>query len=741
MEPRGTDWGAACLQALREHSLDRQASLEIEALAQEKDPELLLAGLVDFANRELNRERPASAVTAYQAVAENSSDFPELAAKARQRLGAIEGHGQTGVRVEYLLRDLAKHSADPAALLGMASAGWIYRAARAGGLSALVASPTARTWLSPTVRNVAAALFGFAFEVPTFALTTRAANEAFGKSQDWSAPALTRDLASGAMVLGGLKLGGAGSAWLERRALGALPSAWSLPSTPFQQGGMLAGIYLGHGVEELSGWRQSPAGATTLTDSLITLLQFNLAGRLLPHSLNKDLQRWEASVAMQNAKLGGRGTLFPPLTPLTPAIETGSMEASSSTTPGKWPSHLILSSSHENDGRGKAPPPSFPGYDSERSNSSRPPPVEHGVILRDALAWGSRQHRSSEDVTRMANFVEKIRVQMWDALNLYVDKPLSRALGQSKILYVRIKPGDGSIDDIHIELSATPTGREVHPDYVELTLDANQGRLTLHDLPSQAAMVHQMNLRGVDQSRSFLGYYRSLQAFETQALQSAHLVAAMPANVRSLVLQQETQFVRAMPASPPQVVPKIVRQPEAALTTTNLISYFPYIAEMARKEVDIYAEQAGIEGRNRQRLHGLVQKLLVGMRAREESQPKVSKYAFLNARMRPDPETPNKRIFELYLPNEAMKNPLRDDEVLFNLVRRPSSIGEDFAHLQHIYINADANGFPTREADRRFQNNLGIAFNLKIRLDSLSTESFNLAEAQEFMKANESEGE
>lgn len=736
MELRGTDWGAASLEALRGHSLDRQAELELEALTQEKDPELLLAGLVDFANREINRERPATALAAYQTVVEHGAEFPDIANKARQRLAAIDGRGETGARVEYLLRDVARHSADPATLLGMAAAGWVYRAARVGGLSNLIASPAARSWLSPGARNAAAALFGFALEVPTFTLTTRAANEVLGKSQDWSAAALTRDLASGAMVLGGLKLGGAGSAWLERRILGGMPTGSTLPNTLFQQGGMLAGIYLGHGAESLSGLRHSPDNATTLTDSLMTLLQFNLAGRLLPHGASRELRSLEARASMQNSTLG-RGPLLPPLSSILSGAEPALAQGPGS-SPAKLPLHLVLNSSFED---GKGPPSSSGAYESIRSSSSKPPPVEHGIILRDALAWGSRQNRSSDDVTRMANFVEQIRAAMWDALNLYVDKPLARALGQSRILYVRVKPVDGSLDNVQIELSATPTGRETHPDYIEFNLDANQGRLTLHDLPAQAAVYHRRQLQGVDQSRSFQGYYRSLQAFQTPALESAHLVAAMPANVRTLVLQQETQYARALPVSPPAAVPKFVRPAEAKLTTTNLVTYFPYIAEMARKEVDVFGEKAAIEGKHRQRLQGIVQKLLVGMHAREEVDPKVSKYAFLNARMRPDPETPNKRIFELYLPQEAMKHPLRDDEVLFNLVRRPSAIGEDFAHLQHIYINADENGFPTREADRRFQSQLGITFNLKIRLDSLSTESFDQVAAEEFMKANPIEPE
>ncbi len=716
---------AAYLAALGRQSLDPQAHRELDSLLKESDPELFFYGLIDFANREVNRDRPVSAALAYRIVADSAGSFPELSRKAQQRWNAIKGVGEVGPRVEFLLHNLIEEGADPAMIFGMASAGALYRVVRAGSLATLAGSPLARTWLSPATRSLAASALGFAFEAPTFTLATHAAHEALGRPQDWSAPALTRSLVSGALMLGGLKIGGGGAALLERQWIGRMSPGFRLPGSAFQQGGMLAGIYLGRGLEQASGLHEKLDGATTLVDSLLTLLQFNIAGRLTPRALNAELARWEMVSTVKNQNQSG-----PPsdLLQPTPALAlAGAAEAMDPKT-----GLLVLSSSHDDQGRG-SPPPSAP-RDSAHSISSKPP-SEHGTITSDALAWGSSQKRSSEDVTRMVTFIEKIRVEMWNALNLYVDKPLARALGQSKALYVRLRPVDGSLDNYQIELSATPTPREVHVDYIEWTFDANLGRLSLHQLPSQVSLLQRLQSKGVDQSRSFLGYYHSLRDFETSALQSAHMVAAMPANVRALVMQQATHYLRNV-AKAELAMPELVRTPQAVLTSTNLTKYFPYVAEMARQQVETFAEQSGIKDPHQQRLQALVQKLLVGLHAREVADPRVSRFSFLMARLGPDPEAPTRRIVEVLLPNESMKRPPKNDEVLFNLVRYPSALGDKFPYLHHIYLNTNPQGEPTRAADLRFQRALGITSNLKVQLDALSIETFDTAAAEQWLRDN-----
>jgi hypothetical protein len=717
---------AVYLAALGRQSLDPQAHRELDSLLKESDPELFFYGLIEFANREVNRDRPVSAALAYRIVAEDGAAFPELSRKARQRENALQGVGEVGPRVEFLLHNVVEEGADPAMIFGMVGAGAVFRAVRAGSLAVLADSPLAKTWLSPTTRSLAASALGFAFEAPTFTLGTHAAHEALGRPQDWSTPALARSLASGALMLGGLKIGGGGAALLERQWIGRMAPGLRLPGSAFQQGGMLAGIYLGRGIEQASGLHEKLDGATTLTDSLLTLLQFNIAGRLTPRFLNAELARWETASTAKNQNAAGprADSLLQP----RPALATAGAAAAMDPKTGL----LVLSSSHDDQGR-SSPPPSAP-RDSAHSISSKPP-AERGIITNDALAWGSSQKRSSEDVTRMVNFIEKIRVEMWNALNLYVDKPLARALGQSKTLYVRLRPVDGTLDNYQVELSATPTPREVHVDYVEWSFDANLGRLALNQIPSQVAFLQHLQSKGGDASRSFLGYYHSLRDFETSALQSAQMVAVMPANVRALVMQQATHYLRQI-ARANLAMPELVRTPQTVPTSTNLTNYFPYVAEMARQQVDAFADKANMQDRHRQRLQGLTQKLLVGLHARELADPRVSRFSFLMARLGPDPEEPTRRIIEVLLPNESMKRPPKNDEVIFNLVRYPSALADKFPYLHHVYLNTNPQGEATRAADLRFERALGLTSNLKIRLDALSIESFDTAAAEKWLSDN-----
>ncbi|HEX5033769.1 MAG TPA: hypothetical protein VFW62_04760 [bacterium] len=715
------------VEALARQSLGGQARRELASLLHEQDPELFFSGLIDFGNRELNRNRPASAALAYQLVAENAQDFPELSHKARQRWEGLQGIGAIGPRAEILLRDLVQQGADPAMLLGMTAAGLAYRAVRAGSLMSLAGSPLTQNWLSPASRGLAASAVGFAVEAPAFTLATLGAKEALGEAQDWSPSALGHSLASGALILGGLKLGGAGAALLERQVASRLATV-SLPRTPFQQGGMLAGIYLGHGLEQTSGLKEKVDGATTFVDALATLLHFNVAGRLTPHLLNKGLTHWE--VAANAANRSQPGTPSPELpSPIAVPALAGAVRGRDPKT-----DFIVLNSSHDDQGRNSPPPPSAP-RDSSHGISSKPP-SDQGIVTADALAWGTRQGRPSEDVNRMVKFVERIRAEMWNSLNLYVDKPLARALGQSKVLYVRVHTLEGGIDGYRIELSATPTPSKMEKDYVELAFDSNTGRLSLHDNPAQAAYFHRLKSKGVDLSQSFLGYYRSLGEFESSSLQSAKLVAHMPSNVRALVLQQATHYLRQVPKLEVSLPELATRQNPASIQSTHLVQFFPYVAEMARQEVDAFAAANGLQGKHRERLQALTQKLLVGLYTREAEDPKISRFSILIGRMRPDPEIPRQRIIEVLTMKESMLKQPKHDELMFNLVRSPSLTGDTYPYLYHVHLNTSPKGEPTRAADLRFQRDVGLASNLKIRMDSLSLETFDAAKAIEWLKQN-----
>ena len=280
---------------------------EWDSLARERDPRLLAEGLLNFAVREEQLGRLELAAEVYSLAAESDLD-PSVQSRARTRLDAIFGRGAAGPRAELLLRQLAGQASEPSALLAMGLAGSVFRLTRLAALSRLSGSATANFLTRGFGARTLASLAGFALEAPTFTFAGRLGSEALGRSQDWSASALRRDLASSYLVLGGLKFAGwASGATFERLALGG---GRERPLRMLaQQGGMLAGILFGHRLEEWTGLRPHLAGATLLTDSLAMLLQFHVAGRLSSQVMGSRFQAWEQGLEARSETLGRS---FPP---------------------------------------------------------------------------------------------------------------------------------------------------------------------------------------------------------------------------------------------------------------------------------------------------------------------------------------------------------------------------------------------------------------------------------------------
>ncbi|MCE9625676.1 MAG: PAS domain-containing protein [Deltaproteobacteria bacterium] len=226
-----------------------------------------------------------------------------IAPRAEARRAAILGSGPLGGRAEFLLQRLAQEACEPSTLLAMGVAGGIFRMTRLATLSRLSAGNSAGIFSRGLIARSAATLSGFALEAPTFTLTARLASEGLGRPQDWSSRSLGRDIASSYLVLGGLRAVGA----LTGSALQGLPRrVQELAPLRFiaNQGGMFGGIVLGHWLETRAGLRAPVPGATTLTDSLALLLQFNVGGRLSHAAFGENVARWERVLDAQSELLG-----------------------------------------------------------------------------------------------------------------------------------------------------------------------------------------------------------------------------------------------------------------------------------------------------------------------------------------------------------------------------------------------------------------------------------------------------
>ncbi len=388
---------------------DRTLRAELRALERETDPGLFYEGLLGLARRQEAAGRVDAAAELYAAVVQEADAVgavPSLTEdkrgrplriRAQEGLDAILGRGAFGPRAEFLLRNLARQSSDPAMLFAMGTAGAVFRMTRLATLSRLAGASQPGFLTQVLGAGRLASVAGFALEAPAFTLAARLGGEALGRSQDWNSSALGRDIASSYLVLGGLKLAGwaSGAAY---RTVGAGPrarpaAAWGsrggLPLQGlFQQAGMLGGILLGHSLEEQLGLRPHHDGATTLVDSLATLLQFNVAGRLTRQAFGNRFAAWERGLDLQSEALAraprgpgrdlGLGTL-----PVLAMAAAGRTSARSGRDREVLLPNIVLMSSQEGNGD-SSPPPSGPRLQvSPASHESGPVPRPAGSRAED----------------------------------------------------------------------------------------------------------------------------------------------------------------------------------------------------------------------------------------------------------------------------------------------------------------------------------------------------------------------
>ncbi|MCC7345083.1 MAG: hypothetical protein IT573_09095, partial [Deltaproteobacteria bacterium] len=269
---------------------------EWNSLRGESDPQLFGEGLLRFGH---SLEEGGDTVRAAELYAEiararETAAYPGLRRRAEERLELLSGRGSFGARSEFMLRRLAQGAADPAAIFAMGAAGALYRVTRLATLARVTATPTAGVLTRGLGARALAGFAGFAVEAPAFTLASRLAGRALGREQEFSLGALARDTASGYLVLGGLRFAG----WMSGAAYSRIAApAGAVPQQPlralFRQGGMLSGILLGHALEVEAGLRPASGAAATLADSLATLLQFNVAGRLSRQAFGPRFAAWE----------------------------------------------------------------------------------------------------------------------------------------------------------------------------------------------------------------------------------------------------------------------------------------------------------------------------------------------------------------------------------------------------------------------------------------------------------------
>jgi len=284
---------------------------ELLSLSAETDGRLLAESLLTWGTRQENADRIEAASLVYSLLGQSGTGAlipgsgEEIRRRAALRLDAVLGRGALGGRSEFLLRRLAREASDPVMIAGMAAGSLVFSTARTALLSRMLAVPGRGVLGARALASAGA----FLLEVPSFWATTKGLREVLEPgSQHWDLHSNLSELASLGLTLGALKLTGALSGGLSRRLASSVnPSEMGALERfghgVLQQGATLGGILLGHRLETAVGLRRPVDGATTLIDSLATLLQFHVGGQLSGAVLGPRFQAYTQSLEMQGRLL------------------------------------------------------------------------------------------------------------------------------------------------------------------------------------------------------------------------------------------------------------------------------------------------------------------------------------------------------------------------------------------------------------------------------------------------------
>lgn len=369
---------------------------QLDALEGESDPALYYEALSSLAARLTREDRLDAAQMSYAFLAERAnSASPLVASRSRSELDAILGRGAFASRFEFLARRFAREASSPSMLVGMTAASAIFQVSRAAFLARLTASPGLGMLSRGFGARAAAGLGAFALEAPTFTVAARMTRRLLGETSEISTP-LGHEILGSYLTLGGLKLfGGLGQLAVRQAEAGT----WSRILIP--QISTYFGIVAGHRLEQLAGLRPSLSGDTLWADSLVTLLQFHVGGRLAHELGGPRLAQWQRGLELRSESLATqaspRNAGFPPLGGMLwgnpefasgrPAFETGAEAL-------LGPRILMM----EGSGDGESPRANHSSVRGNGRASSQKVGTKNAYeILQELVRCRDRMHRRGQD--------------------------------------------------------------------------------------------------------------------------------------------------------------------------------------------------------------------------------------------------------------------------------------------------------------------------------------------------------
>jgi hypothetical protein len=392
--------------------------------------------------------------------------------------------------------------------------------------------------------------------------------------------------------------------------------------------------------------------------------------------------------------------------------------------------------------------PRFPN-DSDPLLGNRPssdPPEENGNIAQEAATWAAVNNQGPEEILLLAQLAARIRVAMWDALNLHIESPEAHSIAQQRNITVRLVPEDGSLEKYQVQLAQGGI-RQLDDDCVQYQLDTTTGKLQLQDHAPHALWEFGAKYtRRIDTSRSFPSFYRKFRDFTSEGLRGEPLFTNLtPAAQQYLLMDPTVAKRKAALHVPLEVVLSNSDNPAASKLEdegpTLLVYYFPRIAAGARDATEAFAEQWLVDEDKRSRLHRLVQNILLAVFQRETEDPSLGRQNVLEIWISPNPNDPHKRRLQVLTRNESIGRNIGPEEVLLRLKRWPMFSGDEvYPVIEHEYLNYKKVGKARHPEgmDLKFQRQLGLGdlVRLQIKIPELGFDPPDYAQWEEWMEQN-----
>lgn len=294
-------------EALAQHLATDATKAELRSILSNRDSAFLHSELLDFGQRLQAEGKVEPAMEVYAWLAGQEGVSQEIKARANRESNALQGKGAFGPRFEFLLKRFTQDASDLKMIIPMLAGSAVYGLSRATTLSRLLATAEGGLFTRGIGARFAASSVGFMAEVPTFALSARAMRHVSGEVKPGQEPSVAQDLSSAAITLGLLKsfsfLGQTGFQGLHGiQASGAaarLQGGIQFSQFAFTQGAMFAGLMAAHKVEEKIGLRPQVDGATTVTDTLASMLSLGVGAHLGHKALGKGFARWNQELQLR----------------------------------------------------------------------------------------------------------------------------------------------------------------------------------------------------------------------------------------------------------------------------------------------------------------------------------------------------------------------------------------------------------------------------------------------------------